>query len=138
MHFMAMARFEEAKRWLSEAIWDLETARLLRDAKRFNACAFYCQQAGEKAAKALLYWAGEVPFGHSVRELLERFSESSGESVDELLPPARELDRHYIPARYPNVFPSGTPHEAYDEESAARAIECAERVVAYAKKFVKS
>jgi HEPN domain-containing protein len=132
-----MKRLEEAKRWMNEAHWDLGTARSLHELKRFNACAFYCQQAGEKATKALLYYIGEPPFGHSVRELLERFEKSSKENISDLLSSARELDRHYIPSRYPNVFPSGTPHEAYDEETSKKALECAERILAYVKKFMK-
>ncbi|MEM1521236.1 MAG: HEPN domain-containing protein [Candidatus Korarchaeum sp.] len=48
---------------------------------------------------------------------------------------ARELNRHYIPSRYPSAHPSGTPHEAYDEET-SRAIKCAEAVVSYARGIV--
>jgi len=63
----------EALRWLSEAEWDLETARILHREKRFNASAFYAHQSAEKAVKALLYHAGEALRGCSVRVLLERF-----------------------------------------------------------------
>ena len=79
----------------------------------FNAAAFYAHQAAEKAAKALLYHVHEAPWGRSVRELLLRYFASTGRSPDEaLLSLARELDRHYIPSRYPNALPSGTPHES--------------------------
>ncbi|WP_420835092.1 HEPN domain-containing protein [Thermofilum adornatum] len=47
---------------------------------------------------------------------------------------ARELDRHYIPARYPNAFPSGTPHEAYDEEISRRAIEACEEIIRFVRR----
>ena len=49
---------------------------------------------------------------------------------------ARELDRHYIPSRYPDAHPSGTPHEAYDEETSKRAIKAAEEVVYFARKII--
>ncbi|MEM3944263.1 MAG: HEPN domain-containing protein, partial [Thermofilaceae archaeon] len=49
----------EALRWLSEALWDLETAEILHREKRFNASAFYSHQAAEKACKALLYHVNE-------------------------------------------------------------------------------
>lgn len=124
----------EASRWLEEALWDLETARILHREKRFNASAFYAHQAAEKAAKALLYYLNEAPWGHSVRELLSRFFERLGRNPpEELMACARELDRHYIPSRYPDAHPSGTPHEAYDEETSARALKAAEKVVELAR-----
>jgi len=42
---------------------------------------------------------------------------------------ARELDRHYIPSRYPNAHPAGTPHEAYDSSVSERALKAAERIL---------
>jgi len=123
----------EAERWYSEALWDLDTARILYREKRYNAAAFYAHQAAEKALKALIYSINEAPWGHSVRVLLERYIERQGlKSCDRLLSFARELDRHYIPSRYPNAHPMGTPHEAYDEETAHRAIEAAEEIVGFA------
>ena len=41
--------------WLEEANWDLENARILFKNNRFNTVVFHCQQAAEKAVKALLY-----------------------------------------------------------------------------------
>jgi len=48
-----MERFAEAERWLSEAEWDLDTAQILHNSKKFNASAFYSQQSAKKAVKAL-------------------------------------------------------------------------------------
>lgn len=130
----------EAYRWLDEALWDYETALILHRERRYNACAFYAHQSAEKAAKALLYHVNEVPWGHSVRVLLERFFSRVGD-VDsklktELLVCARELDRHYIPSRYPNALPAGTPHEAYDEEISRKALESAKKILDYAKRVI--
>ncbi|MEM0085565.1 MAG: HEPN domain-containing protein, partial [Zestosphaera sp.] len=44
----------EALRWFNEALWDLDTAKILYRERRFNAAAFYSHQAAEKACKALL------------------------------------------------------------------------------------
>lgn len=108
----------EAERWLSEAKWDLETALILHRNQRFNAACFYAHQSAEKAMKALLYSVNEAPWGHSVRVLLERYSQKRGESIpEEIMSMARDLDRHYIPSRYPNAHPSGTAYGAYDERS---------------------
>ena len=129
----------EAKRWLEEALWDYETAELLLREKRYNAAAFYAHQVGEKAAKALLYSVNEAPWGHSVRILIERYAEKRGVAVDErLLASARELDRHYIPSRYPNAHPSGTPHEAYDEVVARRALKAARRIIEYVEGMIRN
>ena len=127
----------EALRWLGEAEWDLETARILHREKRYNAAAFYAHQAAEKAAKALLYSVNEAPWGHSVRVLLERYFEARGEASEDLLRHARELDRHYIPSRYPNAHPAGTPHEAYDEETSRSALDAAEKIVRYAGRVIR-
>jgi len=131
----------ETLRWLSEAEWDLETARILHREKRFNASTFYAHQSAEKAVKALLYHVNEALQSCSVRVLLERYftktsSRDSGIEA-ELLTCARELDRHYIPSRYPNALPAGTPHEAYDEETSRRAIECALRILEYVKGVIE-
>ncbi len=87
--------------------------------------------AAEMAVKALLISRNEPPWSHGVRALLERYSEISGEDVSLLLPHARELDRHYIPSRYPNAHPYGTPHEAYDKPTSIKAIGSAELILGY-------
>ncbi|MCS7098454.1 MAG: HEPN domain-containing protein [Candidatus Methanomethyliaceae archaeon] len=127
----------EALRWFNEALWDFETAEILHREKRFNAAVFYFHQAAEKACKALLYYMNEAPWGHSIRELLLRYFNRIGENPNqELMSYARELDRHYIPSRYPNAHPSGTPHEAYDEEVSKRALNAAERVLKFVEKTI--
>ena len=73
-----------------------------------------------------------------MRVLLERYLEARGlEDEGDLLGLARELDRHYIPSRYPNAHPAGTPHEAYDEGTSRRALEAAEKIVKYAETVIK-
>jgi len=119
---------------LSEALWDYETARILHNASRFNAAAFYAHQAAEKAVKALLYSINEASWGHSVRILLERYFKAKNlSSREDLLQSARELDRHYIPSRYPNAHPAGTPHEAYDEETSKRALNAAKMIIDFVR-----
>lgn len=78
----------------------------------------------------------EAPWGHSVRILLEEFAEKKKLTINELLPYARELDRHYVPSRYPNAHPAGTSHEAYNEVTSRKAVEAAERLISFAKKFI--
>ena len=127
---------DESKRWFKEALWDLGTAKILFKEKRWNAACFYAQQAAEKAVKALLYYINEHPWGHSIVALLERYASSTGEDVSGIMSFAMELDRHYLPSRYPNMIPVKTPHEVYDEIVAKRAIEYAEEIIEFVRKRI--
>ncbi|RLI07550.1 DNA-binding protein [Candidatus Bathyarchaeota archaeon] len=117
---------------MAQAMRDLKAARdSLEDGNHEWAC-FQAQQAAEKALKALLLGLGRGAWGHSLVELLDELSEIYGDAPD-LLARARELDRHYIPARYPNAFESGYPGMYYDEEAAGRAISCAEEIMGWVR-----
>lgn len=97
---------EVANRWLEQAGEDLETARILLDSERFGPCAFYCQQAAEKALKAVLYTVGERPWGHSVSSLLDQICVVL--SIDPSDVPEAEasaLEEHYMRPRYPDARP---------------------------------
>ena len=78
---------------------------------------FKAQQAAEYAVKGLLYGFGIMAYGHSVVNLLGRLKEKM-KIPAEILRMARLLDRHYIPPRYPNAHPEGSPFEYYDAETA--------------------
>ncbi|MHA1266525.1 MAG: HEPN domain-containing protein [Candidatus Helarchaeota archaeon] len=119
---------KDYENWVKEADWDLETAKILNKQKRYNAAAFYAQQAAEKLLKAALMIRNESAWGHSIRELLNQWGKISETDITDLLHSARELDRHYIPARYPNAHPNSAPHEAYDEKISKTAIEHAEKI----------
>ena len=62
------------------------------------------QRLAEKAVKAVFQKLGAEAFGHLVTGLLEKLPESLKPSRD-LLNMAKELDKMYIPTRYPNVHP---------------------------------
>ena len=129
---------DEATRWLDEALWDFETAKILHREGRYNAAVFYAHQAAEKAVKALLYYVNEAPWGHSIRVLIERYFKGRNITIDQrILTYARELDRHYIPSRYPNAHPVGTPHEAYDKETSERALGASTKIIDFVKKAMK-
>jgi len=52
---------------------------------------------------------------------------------DELLECALELDKAYIPTRYPNAHPFSSPRRRYTEREARRMIENAEKIVKFCK-----
>ncbi len=44
---------------------------------------------------------------------------------------AKELDKAYIPTRYPNAHPEGAPCELYTRAEAERLIEYAGRIIKF-------
>jgi HEPN domain-containing protein len=127
---------DEALRWLRQAENDLAAARTLTDGGFYAQGCFYAQQAGEKALKAALFSRGERPWRvHSVQKLAETCSDQD-ETAAPLVDQGRLLDRFYIPTRYPNGLPAGTPAEAFVEDDAQQALRAAEAVLRYAKEGV--
>ncbi len=55
---MKQSKDKEGKRWLDQALRDMDDAAYARDGKRYNLCCFLAQQAAEKALKAFLYAQG--------------------------------------------------------------------------------
>ena len=125
-----MEKFEEAKRWFFQALRDLKAARDSVKAGNYEWASFQAQQSAEKAVKALLYGLGIGAWGHSLVELLGLLK---SEDVGEIIVYARELDRHYIPSRYPNSYESGYPGMYYDKETAERAVQYCEAIIDWAK-----
>ena len=119
-----------AQQWLAESKTDLETAQLLFNEKHYNACAFYCQQSGEKALKALLYALDERPWGHSLAAFLERLKEIKSAGIDEQLAACTSsLDKHYTGSRYPDAIGNIPPSKHYNEEIAQEALKCTHQVL---------
>lgn len=114
--------------WLKQGQRDLGHARRALEDGDYEWACFAAQQGAEKAVKALYQKAGGVAWGHSVTSLLEALPDP-WQVDDELLDAARELDKHYIPPRYPNAHPEGAPYEYYTKGEAERAIANADRVI---------
>lgn len=118
------------QRWLAQAQHDLRAAALNRQEFPEIAC-FLAQQSAEKALKAFLYSQGERQvLGHATHRLVQQCAEYVA-GFAELLDACRQLDQYYIPTRYPNGLPDGTPHEVYTPTQAAQAIGLAEQVIQF-------
>jgi HEPN domain-containing protein len=116
--------------WLRQARRDLEHARhALRDGYFEWAC-FAAHQGAEKAVKALFQKLGADAWGHSVSALLSSLPAETGAS-QELVEKGKELDKHYIPPRYPDSHPQGAPFDYYTRGEAERAIENGEAVISF-------
>jgi len=121
---------ERSKDWLDEAEGDLEHARNDVQGGFYNWACFSAQQAAEKAIKAVFQRMGAEAWGHSVADLLKELSKKH-EIPEDLSNGALELDKAYIPTRYPNVHPSGSPRSLYTKEEARRLIGYAERIAKF-------
>jgi HEPN domain-containing protein len=126
----------EAERWLGQAENDLASAGVLaREGFAAQAC-FTCQQAAEKALKALHYWGGaRFVLGHSLVELLGPLLPQYPQLAP-LQEAAQRLDQYYIPTRYPNGLPGGAPFQVYTKAQAAEAIASAQDFVALVRAAV--
>lgn len=125
----------EAERWFSQAKEDYQVAELLRRESKFAQSCFYCQQATEKALKALWYYNDKEPWGHSVCRLIEDFeNEPQHSALMEFHEDAQLLDRFYIPTRYPNGLPELIPQEAYSERDAKDGLKSATRIIGFVEK----
>ena len=124
---------EEATHWLAQANEDLETARILLDSERFGPCAFYSQQAAEKALKAVLYNIDERPWGHSVSALLDQIClVLKIDPSDAPQAEASALDEHYMRPRYPDARIEVV--SGYDKDTAQDALENAQTVYVFVRK----
>jgi HEPN domain-containing protein len=121
---------ERSKDWLDEAIGDLEHARRDEEGGFYNWACFSAQQAAEKAVKAVFQKMGAEAWGHSVADLLKELAMKHS-VPEELWDASLELDKAYIPTRYPNAHPSGSPRSRYTKKEAVRLIGYAEGIVKF-------
>ncbi len=91
---------------------------ILKQSQKYNLAVFHFQQSAEKAIKALHYFYGLQPWGHSVLQLVQELINLEKNEYEQFLSIARQLDRHYTTTRYPDTLPSLSPKEAYDNEIA--------------------
>ena len=119
--------------WMQQARWDLDHAKLAASGGHFEWAAFAAQQAAEKACKALHLSLGSAAWGHDVTQLLALLPKAC-QAPSDLIELAKALDKHYLPARYPNGFAAGTPREHYTRREAEQAIADAGVIVEFCQR----
>ncbi len=104
---------EEVKKWLEQSKLDLDGAEYNFSGRRYYISAFFCQQAVEKALKALFLHEskGAVPQSHSLIYLAKNTSISK--KFHSFL---RELTPTFVDTRYPDASVD-LPSNIYDEEN---------------------
>jgi HEPN domain-containing protein len=126
---------ERSRDWLRQAEADLAHARNSRVVGDFDWAAFASHQAAEKAIKALFQRLHLDAWGHTLSVLLARLPESA-RPESSLVEKAKELDKHYIPTRYPNGFEQGAPVDFYTRAEAERAILLAEEILEFCRRQI--
>ena len=116
--------------WLRQAKRDLNHAKHALEHGEYEWSCFATQQGAEKAVKALYQKLGADAWGHSVSALLSNLPPEAYPD-SRLIDEAKELDKHYIPTRYPSFHPSGAPLDYYTKGEAERAIANAERIISF-------
>ncbi|MGA1844500.1 MAG: HEPN domain-containing protein [bacterium] len=125
---------ERSMDWLKQAEKDLRHAKNSIELQDYEWSCFAAQQAAEKAVKALYQKKHMDAWGHTISILLSELNAHISLTIpDTIIDEAKILDKHYIPARYPNGFESGAPFYFYTEKEAQEAVRIAEHIIEYCK-----
>lgn len=116
---------EEVRSWWRQALEDLDAGRATLEIGKYYVCAFLCQQAAEKALKAVLMATRRKAFPktHSLLALAKALSIPL-----ELQSAARRLNSAYVTSRYPDAA-NGVPAEIFDEGIAQDCLADARKIV---------
>ena len=126
----------EAQKWMSQAQEDLKAAACLFQNAHYSFTCFHCQQAVEKALKAVLFAEGRLKNSDlEAHDLLTLAYRVSG--IDErfqVIPNmVASMHEYYIKTRYPDYrrgfFQSSIPAKMFSYEDAKDAISKAEEIL---------
>lgn len=123
---------ERSQDWMRQAEADLRHAKNSLNAGDYDWACFAAHQAAEKAVKAVFQKLHLDAWGHTVSVLLANLPAQMKVSKG-LVEHAKKLDKHYIPARYPNGFESGAPTDFYTKDEAEAAIKMAGEILEFCK-----
>jgi len=121
---------ERSADWMDQAQGDLQHAQSDAEREFYDWACFSAQQAAEKAVKAVFQKMHAEAWGHSVADLLAELA-ATCPVPEPLTEAALELDKAYIPARYPNAHPTGSPRRRYTRTEAERMVTHARRIVEF-------
>lgn len=121
-----MKKMTEKDKWMIMALQDIETAEYNLKGNILDAAAFYCQQAVEKALKALYIKEHEKLI--RTHDLL--FLGKKLNLPDDLTEICDEISPLYIGTRYPDMY------EEYTEEEIEEAINKARSVIEWVRKKI--
>lgn len=121
--------FVEAERWLAQAEHDIKSAEWDVKGEFHESACFKMQQAAEKGLKAVSLSLGKsCVTSHSTFALARELAKID-KSFEKISSACRELDKLYIPTRYPDALPSGIPHDYFTKEDAEKAIKYGKQIL---------
>ncbi len=115
---------------MEQAEHDLASARLQLEGGFWEWACFASHQAAEKAIKAVYQKLGGEGWGRGLVDLLQGLRERLAVAA-EVEHCARLLDRYYIPTRYPNAWPQGSPGSHHTREETEHAVRCAQTALRF-------
>jgi HEPN domain-containing protein len=118
--------------WLKQAESDLAAASDSAATGHHEWAAFQAQQSAEKAVKSLFQFLHGSVRGHGVTEILRQLPAQIATPTT-LLDAARELDKVYITARYPNGFVSGAPADYFTDKTSQQLIGHARTILEFCR-----
>lgn len=123
----------EARLWWEQARRDLRIAEHNHASRDYEACVFYCEQACQKALKALLLHRTDEPLPriHNLVELGRLVGVDGRMSVF-----LAQLTPHYMIARYPDAAGAVTT-ELYDGWMSRRFLNGSKEVLAWCRKRLR-
>ena len=130
------ANENEARRWMRQSREDLETADCLIQKRRFAFACFHCQQAVEKALKALMFAKGRLKKSdleaHDILTLAYRAS-GMDQSLRGVPNMVATIHGYYIKTRYPQyqrgLNQNTIPAEMYSHADAENATSKGEEIL---------
>jgi len=123
----------EAERWFLQSAEELETAKVSFTGSKWFAVSFWCQQAAEKALKALfIVKKKESPGATHSLTFLGRELNIPKEYWNLL----RDLTKEYYLSRYPDAS-EDVPFKMYTKEDAERCLHQCEKLIQWVKLQLK-
>ena len=130
------ANKNEAARWMRQAQDDLDAARCLFRSKHYSLACFQCQQAVEKALKALMFAKGRLKKSDlEVHEVMTLAYRASGldPRLRAISGMVARIQGYYINTRYPHYqrdfVQTSIPAEMFSQEDADDAISKAAEIL---------
>ncbi len=130
---------KDAHRWFRQSEDDYRFVKWLKsEGDFFDKGCFMAQQAGEKALKSCLYATGKRRvIGHSLYEIADELSKQDNR-FQKVISESKRLDRYYIPTRYPNGIPGGSPFQVYDKDDLEKAFKDLKKIVDICRQFLEN
>lgn len=122
----------EFTRWRESADDALQASRDNAQTGWHNWACLIAEQSAQLAVKGVLHAAGRGgrARGHDLVRLVETAAQDAALPLSEDVRRASiRLARHYLPSRYPDALPGGTPRRRYTPSDAKEAIADAETVL---------